>query len=301
MALNQYQDNGKTVGCLGGAYNKTTLLCVGGAAFVTHQAGYNALNPSGNLHYKVRNNWSLYAQFAEGSNIPPSSVFDSAFAQVAVLPSPTKVKTFQAGSAIKFNRWTLDFDAYYSHFQNPYTSIVNAATSESYFYQTGPSNTKGVEAEANFMITRGLNLYVNGSAGAAKYQQTKLWVANTPRNTEAFGLTYRMKGFDFGFMDKRVGPMWNDNGTINEAVAIDPFNTVNVFANYTSRSDSWLRGSKLRFGVNNLTDNRAIVGVTPAATTSNLPAGGDTLTIVPARSVFVTMTFGYAPEWGGKK
>ena len=49
-------------------------------------------------------------------------------------------------------------------------------------------------------------------------------MASTPKNTEAVGLTYRMKGWDLGFFNKRVGPMYNDNGTINQAVAIDPFN-----------------------------------------------------------------------------
>jgi iron complex outermembrane receptor protein len=284
MDLKQFADNGKTVGSLGGA------------PFVTHTADYHAWNPSADARYRMRSNWTLYAQFAEGSVIPPSAVFDSVGAQVAVLPNPTSVKTYQVGSVVKFNRWTLDFDSYYSHFQNPYSSYIDAATGESYFYQTGPTNTKGMEAESNILIGHGLSLYLNGTMGMAKYQQTGLWVADTPKNTEAAGLTYRAMGWDFGFIDKRVGPMWNDNGTINQAVPIDAFNLVNLFFNYTVRSETWLRGTKIRFGINNLTNNQSIVGVTPASTASNAPAPGDTLTLLPARSFSVMMTFGYAPS-----
>ena len=295
MDLKQFQDNGKTVGCLGGVL--TSGFCVGGSPYATHSANYHAWNPSAAARYRLRSNWSTYAQFAVGSVIPPSSVFDSVGAQVAVLPSPTSVKTFQIGSVLKFNRWTLDMDGYYSHFQNPYSSLIDATTGESYFYQTGPSNTKGVEAESNILIGRGFNLYLNGTMGAAKYHQTGLWVASTPKNTETLGLTYRMKAWDLGFLDKRVGSMWNDNGTINQAIPIGSFSVLNLFFNYTVRGDSWLRGTKIRFAVNNLANNHAIVGVVPASTVSNAAAPGDTLTLLPARSVSMTMTFGYAPRW----
>ena len=110
MDLTQFADNGKTVGSLGGA------------PYVTHSANYRSWMPSIDARYKMKSNWTAYAQFATGSIIPPSSVFDSKGAQVAVLPKPDPVKTYQAGSVVKFNRWTLDLDAYYSHFQNPYSS-----------------------------------------------------------------------------------------------------------------------------------------------------------------------------------
>jgi iron complex outermembrane receptor protein len=287
MNLTQFAD-GKIVGNLGGAPS------------VFHSADYRAWMPSIDARYKIKTNWTAYAQFATGSNIPPSSVFDSNGAQVAVLPRPTAVKTYQAGSVVKFNRWTLDVDAYYSHFQNPYSSYLDS-TGESFFYQTGPSNTKGIEAESNILIGHGLSVYLNGTMGSAKYQEGKnfsnggLWIANAPKNTEAIGLTYQVKNWDVGMFNKRVGPMYNDNGTINQAVAINPFNVTNLFVNYTFRGDTYLRGTKVRFGINNLLDQHNIVGVAPASTKSNVSAPGDILTLLPARSISLTMTFGYAP------
>jgi len=290
MNLTQFADNGKTVGSLGGAVS------------VFHEANYRAWMPSIDARYKIRPNWTVYAQFATGSNIPPSSVFDSKGAEVAVLPKPTAVKTYQTGSVVKYNRWTLGVDAYYSHFQNPYSSFLDLS-GESFFYQTGPSNTKGFEAEGNMVIGHGLSLYLNGTMGSAKYQggaqyaNGGLWIANTPKNTEAVGLTYQVKNWDLGMFNKRVGPMYNDNGSINQAVAIDPFNVTNLFINYTFRGETYLRGTKVRFGINNLFDQHNVVGVAPASSKSNAPAPGDILTLLPARSISLTMTFGYAPKW----
>ena len=236
----------------------------------------------------------MYAQFATGSVIPPSSVFDTKNAQVAVLPKPTTTKTYQLGSVLKFNRATLDVDAYYSHFQNPYSSTPDAS-GEPVFYQTGPSNTKGVEAESNILIGYGFSLYLNGTLGSAKYAKTGLWVQNAPRNTETVGLTYRVKSWDLGFFNKRIGSMYNDNGAVNQAVAIDPFNVSNLFLNYTVRGDSYLRGTKIRLGLNNLLDKHSIVGVN-SALASSAASPNDILTLLPARSVSLTVTFGYAPE-----
>ncbi len=89
--------------------------------------------------------------------------------------------------------------------------------------------------------------------------------------------------------------MYNDNGAVNQAVAIDPFNVTNLFLNYTVRGDSYLRGTKFRLGINNLLDKHSIVGVTPAlANSATSPL--DLLTLLPARSVSLTVTFGYAPS-----
>ena len=326
MALNQYQDNGKTVGCLGGKLQKantatgTPPICIGGAAFVSHSIGYNNWLPTLAARYRLQRNWSVYAEFAEGSVIPPSNVFDVANAAVLAPPKPTLAKTYQTGSVLKYNRWTLDLDAYYVHFQNPYTSYLDPTTGENVFTLTGPSNTKGIEAESNILIGHGLSFYVNGSVGSAKYQTGPgyfnggLWVANTPKNTEAFGLTWQRRNWDVGIFHKRVGEMYNDGtGNINyvfngitiptpanQAIAINPFDLTNVFVNYTMKGSSFLRGSKLSFAVNNLFDNHNVVGITPFTPATSaapfVPNAQDQMNLLPGRSVMVSLTVGYAPK-----
>ena len=64
MVLNQYQDNGKIVGCLGGGVSAKdpatgAPICVGGAAFVTHSINYNNFLPNLAARYRVWRNWSV--------------------------------------------------------------------------------------------------------------------------------------------------------------------------------------------------------------------------------------------------
>ena len=294
-------------------------ICIGGAAFVSHSIGYNNWLPTLTARYRVQRNWSVYGEFAEGSIIPPSAVFDFPGGNVLSPPKPTLAKTYQTGSVLKFDRWTLDVDAYYVHFQNGYDSFTDPSTNEAVFVATGPSNTKGLEAESNILIGHGLSFYINASAGSAKYQtgvnipNGGMWVANTPSNTEAFGLTWQRKNWDVGIFDKRVGQMYNDNGSlsytingakipypVDQAIVIQPFSVTNFYINYTMKGASFLRGSKLNLSVNNLFDNHNLVGITPfTAATAAVPFAPnalDQLNLLPGRSVMLSLTVGYAPK-----
>ena len=266
MTLNQYQDNGKTVGCLGGVASTYPGIgapaCIGGAQFVTHSIDYNNWLPNIAARYSLRSTWSVYAQWAEGSIIPLSSVFDVPGANVLVPPNHTLAKTYQVGSVMKYRRWTLDADAYYIHFQNGYDTYTDPTTGEPVYVATGPSNTKGIEAETTVLLGHGLSLYANGTMGSAKYQTGPnypnggLWVADAPKNVETASLLWRHSDWSLGLVDKRVGTLYNDNASLNylvngvsipfpvdEAYKIDPFNIVNVFEDYKVKGASWLRGS----------------------------------------------------------
>ncbi len=328
MSLNQYQDNGKTVGCLGGVastYPSTAGVfagapsCIGGAAFASHTINYNNWLPTLTARYRVWRNWSVYGQFAEGSVIPPSNVFDVPGGNVLSPPKPTVAKTYQAGSVLKFNRWTLDVDGYYVHFQNGYDSFTDPTTLEPVFVATGPSNTKGIEAESNIAIGHGFSLYLNASVGSAKYQSGQnfpnggQWVANTPGNIEGASLLYQHRNWDVGLTWKRVGQYYNDNGSltyninglkipypVDQAIVINPWMLTNLFFNYTIKNSSFLRGTKIQFAINNLADAHNVTGITPAiAATASAPFvanGGDLLNLMPGRSFTITFTGGYAPK-----
>jgi len=323
MDLNQYQDNGKTVGCLGGVLTSQPVtsipFCVGGVQFVTHRITYNNVLPNLTARYRLQSHWSAYAQWAEGSQVPPSAVFDVTGGTVLSPPKSTVAKTYQVGSVLKFNRFTLDADAYYVHFQNGYDSYIDPTDNEPVYVATGPSNTKGVEAESSIAIMHGLSLYVNGSLGSAKYAggpnypNGGEWVANTPKNIEAATLLYQHANWDIGLIEKRVGTYYNDNATltyningikipypVDQAITINPFSLTNFFFNYTIKNASWLRGSKIGFSANNLFDSHNIVGITPftapTTTVAYAPNPGDQLNLLPGRSVMVTLTVGWAPR-----
>ena len=70
--------------------------------------------------------------------------------------------------------------------------------------------------------------------------------------------------------------------------------------NYTVKSGSWLRGSKIGLAVNNLANSHNIVGITPGCRPDGVRAlraeSGDLLNLLPGRSVMVTFTAGLAPR-----
>jgi len=281
----QFADNGKTVGNLGGA------------PFIEHAVEYHSWLPSIDAHYLLQPDWSLYAQYGKGQNIPPTSIFDVKGAQVAVLPKPTLTDTVQVGSVWKSSRATLDLDVFHIVYQNDYSSATDAVTGDTNYYFAGSAVTQGVEAESTILVGRGLAVYLNATAGSAKYTDTKQWAQNAPKDTETLGLTYNQGNWNFGFFNKRVGQLFNDNGAVHEAFVIDPFNITNLFFNYTLRGASRLSQSRIRVAVNNLTDSHAITGVPQGGTaksTSAVPNVGDLLTVMPGRSVSVAFTVGFA-------
>jgi iron complex outermembrane receptor protein len=333
MTLNQYQDNQNfkgskgIVGCLGGTPSTDPAsspfagapICIGGAAFVTHSIDYNNWLPTLTARYHVEAHTSVYAQFAEGSIIPPSAVFDVVGANVLVPQKPTLAKNYQIGSVLKYNRWTLDIDAYYVHFQNGFDSYTDPTTGEAVFVPTGPSNTRGVELESNIQLGHGFHLYLNGQKGSAKYAEGPnlpnggLWVQDTPRDVEAISVFWQKSNWDVGLINKRVGEMYNDNGTrsylidgqslpfpVDQAIRIDPFDLTNAFVNYTIRNSSHLRGTKIQLAVNNLFNSHNVVGVTagvkPTVAVPYVESPLDQLNLLPGRSISITVTGGYAPR-----
>jgi iron complex outermembrane receptor protein len=274
----QFADNGKTVGSLGGAPS------------ISHTASYHSWLPSFDAHYLVDKNWSVYGQYAGGSNIPPSKVFDVKNAAVSVLPNPVFTKTVQVGSVWQANRMTFDVDTYHIHFDNDYSSSVDA-NGETQYFASGSSVTKGLEAESSILVGRGFSVYVNGTYGKANYIATGLHVQNAPGNTQALGLSYQDRNWNVGIFTKRVGQMFNDNGATHEAVSISPFSVTNLFINYyVGKGGGRLSRSRVQLSVNNLFDNHNIVGVTPASTATSIASPNDFLLLMPARSVAFTMT-----------
>ena len=145
---------------------------------------------------------------------------------------------------------------------------------------------------------------------------SNLWVQQTPHDTEAAGGTYQSKGFDLGLFYKRVGTTYVDNGAYHNQATINPFNVTNTFLNYTIRTGGRFDQTKVRLSFNNLFNQHTVTGVTPtgALATQTIASngltytdqfntngatpinGGDNVTILPGRSVILSITFGLSPK-----
>jgi iron complex outermembrane receptor protein len=223
-------------------------------------------------------------------------VFDLKNASVTLPPAPVRSDTYQAGTVWKSNRATLDVDVYQITFQNDYSSTLDPVSGETIFHENGSAVTKGAEMESTILVARGFSVYLNATAARARYKDSGLWVQNTPADLETIGLSYNRTNWNVGLFSKRVGKMWNDNGSLHQAVAIDPFYLTNLFLNYTMGGTSRFASTRIRLAVNNLGNSHAITAVTPGSTKSNAPADSDVLTLMSGRSVSASVTFGLSPR-----
>ena len=304
VGTQQFADDGKTIGGLG-TNNPATFVSNGGSYFATL--------PSVVGNYRLRQNLSVYGQYAQGSVVPPSSVFDyqqgttaGTFIPVQTLPKQQKNTTYQAGVVTKLKRVTFDADYFHIHFDNSYSSFSNTSTGgEPVFFAQPASVTQGLEGEANLYFLRGFSLYLNASYNRATYTGSQavsctsgtagctastpqltvntpsgLWVAQTPSDVETEGLTYQRNNWDAGLFNKRVGTEYQDNGAYHNQFTVAPFSITNLYANYTIHNGGRLNGTKLRLSFNNLFNQSNITGVTLAngAVTQSLTSGGATYT-----------------------
>jgi iron complex outermembrane receptor protein len=310
VGTQQFADDGKTIGCLvPGPCNPAKNPAINPNAFIANGGSYFSTLPSGSINYRIRNNWSAYVQAAQGSIVPPSSVFDynqgttGNVIPPAVLPKQQKNTTYQTGTVLKLKYITFDADYFHVHFDNSYSSVLNPAGEPVYFLQPS-SITQGFEAEANASFGHGLGVYFNGSYDHAVYSGTMnvscnsgtgcasttpqltvaapsgLWVQQTPSNIETVGATYQHHSWDAAFFDKSIGQQYIDNGQYHNQYTIGRFNMANAFLNYTLRSGGRFDQTKFRLSFNNIFNSSSATGITLAGSplTQNITANGTTYT-----------------------
>jgi iron complex outermembrane receptor protein len=307
MGFKQYADNGGKIGS------------IGGQPFIYNHANYNSWLPSVDGNYRILPNWSVYGQYATGSIIPPTSVFDVSGGQVAVPPKPQTNTTYQTGTVLKLKRVTFDADYYHIHFQNGYSSTLDnsgdATTGETIYFAAPDSVTQGVEFESNIYLGWGLSTYLNATKASATYTGTLsinpttgaatpantlvvqapsgLWVAGAPADTEAEGVTYQNRQWNLSIFNKRVGPQWEDNGAYHNQQRVEPFSGTDAYVNYTIRNESRFNQTKFRLSFNNLFDshNQSSDTLGGALKTQTFTSGGFTYTDPFNASTATSTTF----------
>ena len=219
----QFADNGKTVGNLNGAPS------------VKHVAEYHSWLPSIDAHYARA---ALLVGVRPVRQGPEHSAVERLRRQERAgrrrCPSRFSPTPYQFGSVWKSRRATLDVDYYHINFQSDYSSTIDPVTGDTLYFLNGESITQGVEAESTILVGGGLAVYLNGDEGHGEVHRHRPLGAEraeaTPRRS---ALTYNLGSWNVGFFSKRVGQMYNDNGSIHQAIPIDPFNITNLFFNYT--------------------------------------------------------------------
>jgi iron complex outermembrane receptor protein len=331
IATQQFADNGKTIGGLG-TNDPNTFISNGGtysAWLPSIDANYRLKNNwsvYGQLSTGSIVPPSSVFDFAQGPTGTP----------VKTLPKQQRSTTYQTGTVLKLKRVTFDADFYHIRFQNSYSSTLDSSGEPVYFLQPSSitkgfeaeSNIyfgRGLSAylnasvgRASYVGTLSVNCAPKNCTGAPinVAAPSGLWVANTPSDVETEGVTYQRKNWDFGLFNKRVGTLYQDNGQYHNQAAINPFSVTNAFFNYTLRTGGRFDQTKLRLAFNNIFDQHSITGdsitgtaltqsivsngityTDPFNTTGPTPiAGGDNISVVPGRSIMLSVTFGLSPK-----
>ena len=247
--------------------------------------------PAVDVHYAIRPDWAVYAQFAKGFLAPPLNTLQSP-TPGSVTPQTTT--NYQIGTVWQTERLTLAADGYYIPFNNYITSQTNA--NGTFYSNQGGAVYKGLELEGTVRVMPGVSLYANGTLNSATFDNSQP-VFQAPQRTAAFGTI-----LDHGslllpndnayatILWKEVGKQYGQNAnTPSGPVAqfpIKSYGDLDIAANYTLPI---LNQRKINIGFNlyNLFDNKSVIGL--AGTTAGTP----TLPLYwtnPGRSFFVTVS-----------
>ena len=137
--------------------------------------------PAIDVHYKLRPDLVVYAQWAQGFLAPPLSTQDSA-SKGTVTPQTTT--NYQIGTAYQTDRMTLAADGYYIPFNNYITSQTNS--SGTLYSNSGGATYKGLETEGTVKIAYGVSLYANATVNSATFDNGNP-IYQAPQKTAAFG------------------------------------------------------------------------------------------------------------------
>jgi len=155
-------------------------------------------------NYSLLNEWTVYAQAAQGFLAPNLNQF------YVTNPSSNQIKSqetmnYQIGTVYKKDRLNADFDLYQIDYKN-YPHLTNDLTTgqQNYVMAQG-AYFNGVEAEATYYVGYGASLYTNGSINQAKYKKSKLDVDQAAQSTAVIGVMYDQNGVFGSILGKYVG------------------------------------------------------------------------------------------------
>ncbi|HTL66772.1 MAG TPA: TonB-dependent receptor [Lacunisphaera sp.] len=256
--------------------------------------------PSLTANYRLRDNWSAYAQAAQGILAPNLNQFYVENPSANTV-KPAETWNYQFGTVYRHDHFNASADVYLIDFKNyAYTGPKNSSGDPAYYGVAAGAYYSGAEAEATYYLGNGLSAYGNLSINNAKFKGSKLNVPTVPDSTAAFGLVYNSKdGFFGSFTEKYVGKWWvYDNltnpdvagGGVTRMVRSDTYWLGDLSIGYSHRvGQGFFRSYKVRLQISNLFDQKVQVLEDVDASAANAYAADD-FNVLPERNYFLTLS-----------
>ncbi len=211
--------------------------------------------PALSAHYKIRQNWTGYAQFAEGFLAPNLNNFY----QPNVLPgtlSPQSTKNYQLGTTWTGSRLTVSGDIYRIDFNNQITAApcgINTC-----FNNAGGVKYSGVEGESTYFVGAGFSLYGNYALNNYSTSDGSM-LLNVPRNTATAGVIYNRGPAYASLIAKEVGARYSGNDALGNPIPFSSFTIANFNCSYALDGvGNWGKAAKIGFQVNNVFNRNGV-------------------------------------------
>ena len=209
--------------------------------------------PSFDVHYKLADNWSAYAQYAKGFLAPNLNVLYVANPALNTV-NPEATTNVQAGTTWVGNGLSVSADFYTINFSNEIASHL--VDNFSQFYNLGATKYKGFESEATYLIGAGFSLYGNWTWNSARLESDQSWVPLTPNRTAALGLIYSQGPVQGSLIEKYVGVRYGDS---EDAYRLNAYATADAAVSYSFGAlSNAVKDLKVTVTAQNLTDRRSI-------------------------------------------
>ena len=231
---------------------------------------YTASLPYLTVNQMLTKNDSLYAQYAQGMQVP---VLGTALQVVTPTntPDPQTTTNYQFGAVHKSDRFQIAGDIYYIDFNNQIGSSVVAG--QTVFFNQGGTVYKGFEAEGTYLIDGGWAVYANYSLNSAKFKNGNTsgvgTIAKAPKMTAALGLLFNQGPWNASLIYKEVGEQYAVN---NEPAAykIDAYGNTDLNVSYTlgDITKTYLKKVKVQLSAYNITNSQKVTAISTGATTA---------------------------------
>jgi iron complex outermembrane receptor protein len=244
--------------------------------------------PSLDAHYKLADNWSAYAQYAQGFLAPNLNILYVANPALNTV-NPESTTNIQAGTTWVGRALTVSADIYTINFSNEIAS--HTVNDFKQFYNLGAVKYKGAEAEATYVLGEGFSVYANASYNDARLVSNQTWVPLTPNKTAALGLLYNQGPLQGSLLEKYVGVRYGDSGNYYR---LGGYATADAAINYSfGPLGSAVKSTKIGVTLQNLANRRSIFDLAGYSNSNNFPAnsnGVPLLFTLPGRSFEVSLS-----------
>lgn len=225
-------------------------------------------------NYRIRSNWSVYAQYAQGFLVPNVSIYNVANpASVKVVPQEST--NYQLGTVFSAGKFSFDGDIYYIDFKhriesNTISDPGNPLNGQTFTTNSGGATFQGVEVQGTYVLPYGFSVFANYGRNNAVGKDDPVLplgngqqVAGAPRWTAAAGI--RSEWRNVAFSDTRLvmnlTGKWQGSYTLNPATTtLLPGGTIPGFADFNfSGTYSW-KNFSIQGQVLNLLDSTGVTG-----------------------------------------